>query len=164
VRLVHPWHPNTRKRLVKSPKLYLRDSGLAHCLWGVQTARDLAGHNKLGASWEGFALEQTIRHLGLTDQEAHFWATHAGAELDLFWIRHGRSWGVEFKYADAPRRTRSMQAACADLELEHLWVVYPWNATIRLDRNITAIPLAAVPQALEPRRKLRRPYGAFVAS
>jgi len=152
VRLVHPWHPNTRKRLVKSPKLYLRDSGLAHCLWGVQTARDLAGHNKLGASWEGFALEQTIRHLGLTDQEVYFWATHAGAELDLFWVRHGRSWGVEFKYADAPRRTRSMQAACADLELEHLWVVYPGDATIRLDRNITAIPLAAVPRTLGARR------------
>jgi predicted AAA+ superfamily ATPase len=142
VRILPPWHPNTTKRLVKSPKLYLRDPGLAHYLWGVQTERQLLGHNKLGASWEGFALEQTVRHLGLAAEEVHFWGTHAGAELDLFWQRRGRSWGVEFKYADAPRLTRSMQAACADLDLAHLWVVYPGDTVIRLDRRVTAVPLA----------------------
>jgi len=148
VRLLMPWHTNTRKRLIKSPKLYLRDSGLAHCLWGIETGRELTGHPKLGASWEGFALERTVRHLGLAAEEVFFWGTHAGAELDLFWSRGGRAFGAEFKYADAPRLTRSMQAARADLGLAHLWVVYPGDAVIKLDRDVTAVPCARVPELI----------------
>lgn len=150
VRVLAPWHANLGKRQIKSPKIYLRDSGLAHYLWSVRSERDLLEHPKLGASWEGFALEQTVRHLGLADEEVWFWGTHAGAELDLLWRRGGRSFGAEFKYADAPRLTRSMQAARADLGLTRLWVVYPGDTVIRLDRDVTAVPLADLGTTLKP--------------
>jgi hypothetical protein len=150
VRILPPWHANLSKRQLKSPKVFLRDSGLAHCLWSVRTERELLGHPKLGASWEGFALEQTVRHLGLAPEEVCFWGTHAGAELDLLWRRGGHSWGAEFKYADAPRLTRSMQVARADLGLAHLWVVYPGDTVIRLERDATAVPLVQLEQHLRP--------------
>jgi uncharacterized protein len=144
VRLLQPWYANLGKRLVKSPKLYLRDSGLLHSLLAVHTARDLAAHNKLGASWEGFALEVTVRALRKRSEELFFWATHSGAEVDLFWRERGRNWAVEFKYADAPRLTPSMSSAIKDLGLVHLWVVYPGDRTYELATNVTALPLAAV--------------------
>ena len=144
VRLLQPWHANLGKRLVKRPKLYLRDSGLLHTLLSVRTARDLAAHNKLGASWEGFALEVAARAIGRRNEELFFWATHSGAEVDLFWRERGRNWAIEVKYADAPRLTPSMASAVKDLELARLWVIYPGGQTYALARNVTALPLVAV--------------------
>jgi predicted AAA+ superfamily ATPase len=144
VRLLQPWHANLGKRLVKRPKLYLRDSGLLHTLLSVRTTRDLAAHNKLGASWEGFALEAAARAIGRRNEELFFWATHSGAEVDMFWRERGRNWAIEVKYADAPRFTPSMASAVKDLELARLWVIYPGGRTYALARNVTALPLTAV--------------------
>ena len=144
VRLLQPWHANLGKRLVKRPKLYLRDSGLLHTLLSVRTTRDLAAHNKLGASWEGFALEVAARAIGRRNEELFFWATHSGAEVDMFWRERGRNWAIEVKYADAPRFTPSMASAMKDLELARLWVIYPGAQTYALARNVTALPLTAV--------------------
>ena len=144
VRLLQPWHANLGKRLVKRPKLYLRDSGLLHTLLSVRTTRDLATHNKLGASWEGFALEVAARAIGRRNEELFFWATHSGAEVDMFWRERGRNWAIEVKYADAPRLTPSMASAMKDLELARLWVIYPGAQTYALARNVTALPLTAV--------------------
>jgi len=144
VRLLQPWHVNIGKRLVKRPKVYLRDTGLLHALLSIRDQRDLASHNKLGASWEGFALEVAARAIGKRNEELNFWATHSGAEVDLFWQEHGKNWAIEVKYADAPRMTKSMTSALADLELEHLWVVYPGDKTYRLAKNITVLPITKI--------------------
>ncbi len=142
VRQLQPWHENLAKRQVKAPKIYLRDSGLLHTLLGVRTAADLLVHPRSGASWEGFALEQVLR-LAAPD-EAYFWATHAGAELDLLLMRGGRRVGVEFKRADAPRMTASMHTALADLRLDELYVVYPGQHRYALAPRVEAVPLAAL--------------------
>jgi hypothetical protein len=149
VRLLQPWHVNIGKRLVKRPKLYIRDSGVLHALLAVRSARDLATHNKLGASWEGFALEVAARAIGKRNEELAFWATHSGAEVDLFWQEHGRNWAVEAKYADAPRATPSMSSALKDLALAHLWVLYPGDRAYPLGPNVTAMPIAAVRERWE---------------
>jgi predicted AAA+ superfamily ATPase len=147
VRVLPPWFENVGKRQVKSPKVYLRDSGLLHALLQIGTLADLESHPKLGASWEGFALEQVAGLLEARD--LYFWATHGGAELDLMVTRRGRRYGFEFKYADAPRRTRSMQMAREDLRLEHLWVVYPGAKPYDLDDAVSVIPLGTVPGLAE---------------
>jgi predicted AAA+ superfamily ATPase len=144
VRLLQPWHVNVGKRLVKRPKLYIRDSGVLHVLLAIRTDRDLAAHNKLGASWEGFALEVCARAIGKRQEELAFWATHTGAEVDLFWQEHGKNWAIEFKYADAPRLTRSMTSAVEDLDLAHLWVVYPGNKAYSLAEGVSSFPLTDV--------------------
>lgn len=144
IRLLQPWSTNAGKRVVKRPKIYFRDSGLFHALLAVRSAEDLATNNKLGASWEGFAVEAVARVIGKRNEELAFWATHAGAEVDLVWMEHGRTWAVEVKYADAPRLTRSMTNAVKDLQLAHLWVVYPGDRSYPLDRNITVLPLQAM--------------------
>lgn len=144
VRVLPPWLPNLRKRQVKSPKVYLRDTGLLHTLLGLTSEQDLAGHPKVGASFEGFAIEQLLA--ALATDNVYFWATHAGAELDLLFTRSGRNYGVEFKLADAPRTTRSMRVAVADLQLQHLWIVYPGNETYSLDERITVLPVSRVPE------------------
>lgn len=143
VRLLQPWHANLAKRQVKAPKLYLRDSGLLHQLLGISSMAALRSHPRYGASWEGFALEQVLAHFG--DQGAYFWATQRGAELDLLLQREGRAWGFEFKCSDAPRSSRSMHIACDDLQLQHLWVVYPGRERYPLAERITALPLAQLP-------------------
>lgn len=139
VRQLQPWHANIGKRQVKAPKVYFRDSGLLHTLMGVQDHADLLRHPRLGASWEGFALEQVLR-LARPDA-AYFWATHTGAELDLLMVKYGKRVGVEFKYADAPSLTRSMSIALADLALDALYVVYPGNRRYVLAEGIEAVPL-----------------------
>ncbi len=144
VRLLQPWHVNLGKRLVKRPKLYIRDSGLLHVLLAIRAPRDLATHNKLGASWEGFALEVAARAIAKRPEELAFWATHTGAEVDLFWQEDGKNWAIEFKYADAPRLTRSMSSAVADLELTHLWVVYPGDRAYPLAQKVSTLPLSAI--------------------
>ena len=144
VRILPPWFENLKKRQVKAPKIYIRDSGLLHSFIQVSTLAGLQGHPKIGASWEGFALEHVIRVLRTRD--AYFWATHAGAELDLMVTIAGRRHGFEFKYTDAPGRKRSMRIAIEDLGLEHLWVIYPGDQKYTLDSKITAIPLEEILQ------------------
>lgn len=147
LRVLQPWYVNIGKRLVKRPKIYLRDPGLFHALMDIGNMQQLQINPKLGASWEGFALECLSRSLGKAENQLYFWRTHTGAELDLFWQHEGMNWGIEFKYADAPKLTRSMQIVCADLNLQHLWVIYPGNDQYRLSENITAIPLTSIPAA-----------------
>jgi len=142
IRLLQPWHVNLGKRLVKRPKLYLRDSGLFHSLLAIDLFPQLATHPKLGASWEGFALEAAIRAIGKRSEELTFWATHSGAEVDLFWQQAGKNLAVEVKYADAPRITPSMKSALIDLQLDHLWVLYPGDRQYLLSDKITVLPLA----------------------
>lgn len=142
IRLLHPWHVNIGKRLVKSPRLFIRDSGLLHHLLAIHSERDLASHNKLGASWEGFALEQAARVLNKRKEELFFWRTHAGAEVDLFWQANGRSRAVEIKYSTAPKLTKSMQSAVNDLNLDYLWVLYPGDKAYPLAQNVSTLPLS----------------------
>jgi hypothetical protein len=140
VRQLRPWHENLGKRQVKSPKVYVRDSGLLHQLLGIRSGQELLAHPKAGASWEGFAVEEVIR-LAAPD-EAYFWATHQGAELDLLLFKGGRRYGVEIKRADAPALTASMRIALADLKLERLTVLYPGSRAYGLGDNISVLPLA----------------------
>ena len=142
IRVLPPWFENLGKRLVKSPKVYLRDSGILHFLLGIEDAEQLPMHPRYGASWEGFALEQTLIAHG--DREAYFYATQRGAELDLLLLRRGGRWGFEFKCTDAPGTTRAMHIVIDDLGLRHLWVVYPGNVSYPLTERITALPLADV--------------------
>ena len=141
VRLVQPWYVNTGKRLVKSPKLYLRDSGLFHTLQGIDTFDQLESHPKLGASWEGYVVEEALRVLKLRPEEAAFYRTHAGTETDLVWSANGKVYGLEVKYSDAPRLTPAMRHSLEDLGLEHLWVVYPGDASWALDPRVTVLPM-----------------------
>ena len=147
VRVLPPWFENLKKRQVKAPKIYIRDSGLFHSLLQVSTLADLQGHPKIGASWEGFALEYII-HVFRT-RDAYFWATHAGAELDLMVTIAGKRHGFDFKYTDAPGRKRSMRIAIEDLGLEHLWVIYPGDQKYALEDKITVIPLEEISQLAE---------------
>ncbi len=141
IRVLQPWHSNTGKRLVKRPKIYLRDSGLFHSLMTIENDHQLKAHPKLGASFEGFALESLCRSIGKNDNDFYFYNVHSGSELDLFWQQKGRNWGAEFKYADAPRLTRSMAVVMQDLDLAHLFVIYPGKKTYRLAEKITVLPL-----------------------
>ena len=142
IRLLPPWHANVGKRLVKAPKLYVRDSGLFHALHAIATPVELESHPKLGASWEGFAMEQAIRLMGVA--HPYFWRTHTGAELDLVWQARGGLWGMEFKYQDAPRMTKSLRAVQRDLPLRHLWVVYPGPDRYPLDKAVSVLPVAEI--------------------
>lgn len=141
VRQLRPWHYNTKKRLIKRPKIYFRDTGILHALFSLVQKKDVLLHPKLGASWEGFALEETIKALQLKEDETFFWGVHASADLDLVFQRNGRLYGVEVKYAQAPGLTSSMRMAFDELALKHLWVIYPGKTTYALDRNITAMPV-----------------------
>jgi predicted AAA+ superfamily ATPase len=140
VRQLPPWFENLKKRQVKAPKIYIRDSGVLHALLNIPDAVALDSHPKLGASWEGFALEQILSSTG--DREAYFWATHGGAELDLLIFHHGKRIGFEFKYSENPSTTKSMRMAEADLQLDHLYVVHPGTHTYPLTENITAATLS----------------------
>ena len=144
LRVLPPWFENLKKRQVRSPKLYVRDSGVLHTLLGLAREDDVAGHPKVGASFEGFATEQLLAAFG-TDN-AYFWATHAGAELDLLVTLAGRRYGFECKLADAPATTRSMRVALADLALDRLWIVYPGAEAYDLDDRIEVLPVADVPR------------------
>jgi len=146
VRQLPPWFENLGKRQVKAPKVYVRDTGLLHALLGLQSFAALEGHPKLGASWEGFALEQVLRVTG--DREAYFWATHAGAELDLLVNWRGKRWGFEFKYSDGPGMTKSMHIALADLKLERIFTVYPGKEAYPMHERVEALPLAQLHERL----------------
>ncbi|TWO71106.1 ATP-binding protein [Caenimonas sedimenti] len=142
LRQLQPWHENLGKRQVKAPKLYFRDTGLLHALMDVRTMAQLATHPRAGASWEGFALEQVLRLA--RPQQAYFWATHQGAELDLLMFQGSRRIGVEFKRADAPAVTPSMRIAIDDLKLDALYVVHPGQHRFKMAEGIEAVPLWAM--------------------
>jgi predicted AAA+ superfamily ATPase len=142
VKQLPPWHENLGKRQVKAPKVYVRDSGLLHQLLGIQTELDLLSHPKCGASWEGYAIEEALRAIGVEEAEAYFWKVHNGPELDLLVVKGGRRLGIEVKRADAPRLERSMRVAIEDLRLEKLAVLYPGRVRYGLDDRVEAVPLA----------------------
>lgn len=139
VRQLKPWHENLKKRQVKSPKLYFRDSGLLHQILGLQTMDDLLRHPKCGASWEGYVIEEIIK--AMQPDDVYFWATHNGAELDLLLFKDGRRFGIEIKRMDAPRMTPSIRAAVEDLGLEHLTVIYPGERRYRLSDQVEVMPM-----------------------
>lgn len=140
--VLQPWHENVRKRQVKSPKIYIRDSGILHGLLGVRERRDLERHPKVGASWEGFLLRQTAEHLGATADECYFWATHSGAELDLLWARGRRRWGFEFKRTSSPKITGSLKTAIETLGLKKAFLVHAGDKTFPLHEQVTAVAAA----------------------
>ena len=146
VRVLQPWHENLGKRTVKSPKIYLRDSGVFHALQGIQDYTQLVMHPKLGASWEGFAVEEVLRVF--RPDQAWFYAVHAGSELDLFFLHRGQRIGVELKREDAPRITKSMRVTQTDLRLDRLFVVYPGTRRYALDEGIECVPLTMLRQLL----------------
>ena len=137
VRQIQPWHANIKKRQVKSPRIYLRDSGLLHTLLSLQTMPDVLSHPKVGASWEGFVIEEILA--SVQSRDFYFWSTYSGAELDGLLFRRGRAVGFEIKRTDAPTRTKSMVSAIQELDLEHLYVVYPGKQSYRVDNRITAL-------------------------
>jgi len=152
VRQLQPWFENVGKRQVKAPKVYLRDAGLLHALLSLADRDALLAHPRVGASWEGFAVEQVLRAVNPAD--AFFWATHGGAELDLFFVHRGRRHGIEAKFKEAPVLTASMRTALRDLRLDHLWIVYPGTSAHPVDERVTAWPLrdvAALPTRLAKR-------------
>jgi predicted AAA+ superfamily ATPase len=136
MRTLNPWFANIKKRQVKSPKVYFRDSGLLHHILGIKKEEDLLLHPKVGASWEGFALEEICRLLEADTQDSFFWASHNQAELDLLILKNGKKIGFEFKYQDAPKITPSMKIAMEDLELDCLHVIYPGSRDYRLTEKI----------------------------
>ena len=144
IRQLMPWHANVGKRLVKSPKIYLRDSGIFHALQSISTMQEMRTNPKIGASWEGFALEELVSILGKRDSEVFFYAAHSGVEIDLYWQDKGKKIGAEFKYMDAPKTTKSMHQAIADLDLDGLWVIYPGDRKYQLTEKIWVLPLTEV--------------------
>jgi len=140
VRQLPPWFENLGKRQVKAPKVYVRDTGLLHSLLGITDRRSLEHHPKVGASWEGYAVEEVLK--AHRPAEAYFWATHGGAEIDLLLFKNGRRVGIECKRADAPSFTQSMRIAMTDLKLDKLFVVYPGEKSYSLAKNIEVLPLA----------------------
>jgi len=158
VRQLPPWFENIGKRQVRSPKVYLRDSGILHRLLGLGSMRDLLAHPKAGASWEGFVIEEVLRVV--EPDEAYFWRTHTGAELDLLLIHRGRRLGVEIKRSDAPTLTPSMRSALADLHLDALAVIHPGSIRYTIAERVEAVPAAVLaagdPDALFPPERPRR--------
>ena len=142
IRQLLPWHANLKKRQVKAPKVYLRDTGLLHHLLGIRSEKELLMHPKSGASWEGYVIEETLHQL--RPDEAYYWATHNGAEIDLVMIKDGRMLGVECKRLDAPKLTPSMKTALQDLHLERLLIIYPGTQRYKIADRIEAVPFEEV--------------------
>lgn len=141
VRKLTPWFENLKKRQVKAPKIYLTDTGLLHSLLGLNTESALLGHPRSGASWEGFAMHEVVRILSVDWEDCYYWATHGGAEIDLLVFEGGRRIGVEFKRTSAPRMTRSMHSALADLKLDRVFMVFPGRDRFRLHERVEAVGL-----------------------
>ena len=146
VRVLQPWFENLGKRQLKSPKVYVRDSGILHALLDLTHHEQLLGHPKAGASWEGFVIEQILAITSVP--EAYFWATHQGAELDLMIVQGGQRFGFEMKLSDAPTITKSMRIALQDLRLSRLFVVYPGAKSYFLDDDVEALAVLDLPQRL----------------
>ncbi|HMI82646.1 MAG TPA: ATP-binding protein [Polyangiaceae bacterium] len=163
IRQLRPWSENVGKRQVRSPKVFIADTGLLHTLLGIADQTNLERHPKVGASWEGFALSQAVAALGAEPEECYFWATHQGAELDLLVVHGQRRLGFEFKRSSAPAMTRSMHIALADLHLESIDVIYPGEHTFLLAEKVRAVACADVVREIAPlaRRPAHRgPKGA----
>ena len=163
VRQLHPWFENAAKREVKAPKVYVRDTGLLHSLLGIADDRDLLGHPRVGASWEGFAIEQilsTLRH-----PHAWFWAAHGGGELDLLVHMRGLRIGFEMKFSEAPKVTGRTRNIAETLQLDHLFVVCPTTQAYPVEQHITVLPATDIPDlrdhvaALQPRTAHTDPQG-----
>jgi len=155
VRQLSPWIENLRKRQVKSPKIYLTDSGLLHAMLNLKTKSEIEGHPKLGASWEGFIVEALIQHLGARNDQCFFWATHAGAELDLLVFQGRHRYGFEIKRTTAPQMTRSMHSALADLRLTRLDVIHAGNETFPLAKKVRAVASGQILQEISGGRSMR---------
>ena len=149
LRQLKPWHENLAKRQVRSPKIYLRDPGLLHALLGIRSTHDLLQHPKVGASWEGFALEASLQVLRARPEDSYFWATHQGTELDLLVVRGRSRIGLEFKRTSSPAFTPSMRHALADLKLDHLFVVHGGEERFALHKDVEAVPLKSLAVALK---------------
>lgn len=147
VRQLLPWHVNLKKRQIKAPKIYLRDTGLLHYLLGIRSEKELLSHPKYGASWEGYVIEETLK--AIEPDETYYWATHGGAEIDLVLVKHGRMLGVECKRMDAPGITPSMRNAIEDLKLEQIAVVYPGSKRYSLGNRINVVPLDMVADGMK---------------
>jgi uncharacterized protein len=145
VRQLQPWHANLAKRQVKAPKIYFRDSGLLHQLLGLRDQSQVLSHPKHGASWEGYAMEEVLRRA--RPDEAYFWATHSGAELDLLLLKNGKKYGVECKHVDAPKMTPSLAISLKDLKLEKITVIYPGERSYQLAERVHAVPFTSMLQA-----------------
>lgn len=141
IRELSPWYENLGKRLVKTPKLYIRDSGIYHQLLNIQTYEQLILNTHVGFSWEAFALEEITKSLNLRNEECYFWATHQEAELDLFVILNGKRMGFEFKISDQPSITKSMRIAMDALKLEHLYIVTPNEKSFPLENKVSVLAL-----------------------
>lgn len=150
IRLLPPWHANIAKRQVRAPKAYLADSGVLHTLLGIDTPDDLQLHPKVGASWEGFCIGNVVQRLGARPEECFYWATHAGAELDLLVARGRRRLGFEVKYGAAPTATRSMHVAMGDLGLDRLDVLHAGTETYPLGNRMRAVAMSDLLRAVEP--------------
>jgi len=146
IRQLPPWHENIKKRQVKAPKIYIRDSGIFHTLLGVEGYEDLRFHPKLGPSWEGFAIETIIRRFGAGEGECYFWSAYGRAELDLLIFAGASRIGFEIKHTESPQITRSLQVAREDLKIEELYIVYPGNERFSLDQGIQAAGLETLIQ------------------
>ena len=152
LRQLPPWHANVSKRQVRSPKVFVEDSGLLHALLGIENGGDLAGHPKVGASWEGFLIKEIVERLNARTEECFFWATHAGAELDLLIVSGQRRFGFEVKRTSAPRLTRSMSSVLEDLDLERLDVIHAGERTFSLAAKVRAVAAVELLDQLEPLR------------
>jgi hypothetical protein len=150
VRQLQPWFENISKRQVKSPKVYVSDSGLLHALLDLETQDQLDGHAKVGASWEGFVIAQVVRRLGARPEQCFFWATHAGAEIDLLVIAGGRRLGFEVKLTTGPAATASARSALAELRLERVDVVHAGTDTYPLSDRIRALAASRILDDLKP--------------
>ena len=152
MRVLPPWSENIGKRVVRTPKVYIADTGLLHALLDIPGAQALEAHPKIGASFEGFALQEVVRALHARPEQCHSWATHQGAELDLLVVREGRRRGFEFKPTDAPSVTKSMHVAIRDLRLESIDVVHAGGDTYPLSPKIRALAISKVGTELDQRR------------
>jgi hypothetical protein len=150
VRQLQPWHENISKRQVKAPKIYISDTGILHNLLNIRNKEDLLSHPKLGASWEGFIINQLIRHLQVDKEECYFWATHSGAELDLL-IKKGRKrLGFEIKYTSSPKITPSMKTAIKDLKLRRLFVIHAGDKSYPMSDKIDAVAVGDILKEIKP--------------
>jgi predicted AAA+ superfamily ATPase len=147
---LHPWHENISKRQVKSPKVYITDSGLMHTLLGCITMHDLEGNPKVGASWEGFVLTELVQRLNVREEECYFWATQRGAELDLLIVRGQKRVGFEIKRTTVPKITRSVRSALGDLHLDRLDIIHAGGDTYPLSDKVRAVALTRIQEDLKP--------------
>jgi predicted AAA+ superfamily ATPase len=144
IRQLQPWYENIKKRQVKAPKIYIRDSGILHTLLGIEK-NGIYAHIKSGASWEGFVIEQLLSKL--KSRDFFYWRTHSGTELDLLVLKNGKKLGFEVKFSESLKITRSMRSAVDDLKLEKLFLVYKGQREFLLDEKIYALPAAKIFEA-----------------